>query len=411
MARKSTNVTVQPAKKVKSAALQPTNDDVNTESNIEIVSPIMATESDPNSLDTLLASYPELADVPWRDWQPPVVMRGILQSARVEAEANPNAVTTTETDTMSGPARLVLKVDGQRIGTLDTWGSRALGLHVGFPTDFLSKLDPDLQAQVINARIGSADQREEFQFMAENDRLKTITPGWREFMAHSRVADTLYAAMREKYETVEVGEYHLNGQMELLLKTPREDQITPAVGDVLRHGIRITHSYGMKLEVEHYSERLFCANGAFHQIVSASWSSKAMGPAETQVMAIRAGFLDLFNKFDDTVSHSRTMAETVIGGDPRQALNERAHAMRIPRRHWNDIWEAFQVEPGNTEWNMFNALTRFATHAESVDRKTRKQVQRAAGTWADNFDMVTARLPRPIAMRAGAEIIPEVAAV
>lgn len=77
--------------------------------------------------------------------------------------------------------------------------------------------------------------------------------------------------------------------------------------------------------------------------------------------------------------------------------------MGLPQRYWPALLAAFDEEPGDTEWDMLNAFTRLGTHNNLGS--TSRNVQRAAGDWVGNFEMVTARLPRPMAQAVGAEIL------
>lgn len=82
--------------------------------------------------------------------------------------------------------------------------------------------------------------------------------------------------------------------------------------------------------------------------------------------------------------------------------------MRVPRRFDERLVTAFRQEPGRSEWHMLNAFTWLATHG-GLPEANSAAIQRAAGSWTEGFDVVTARLPRPMAMQVGAHILEEAA--
>jgi hypothetical protein len=134
-----------------------------------------------------------------------------------------------------------------------------------------------------------------------------------------------------------------------------------------------------------------------------SWKSRSVGDAESQLNWMMIAMVDAIEAFDRLVGQSHKMLETRIEGDAEQALRERARAMRVPARYDDRLIDSFRQEPGATEWHLLNAFTRMATHA-NLPLDAARLIMDASGQWIDGFDLVSARLPRPVAMRIGARI-------
>jgi hypothetical protein len=297
------------------------------------------------------------------------------------------------------------------LGVIGPDGVRAVADLAAFPADFVQKLPMDLRGEVISNRLRQVRVDREFQIVNEGGQIKSITPGIRAMLSHAEVAQTAFNAVADAIEgEPEVKDFHLNGHLDLTIMTPMQDEITPAEGDVLRYGITFKHRYGQEIEASIFAERLVCINGAIGYTETYTWNSKQMVTRDAQLDWITQQTRRVFAATPQMTEHARTMARTQVEGDINSALDARAEAMRIPRRYWNDIHAAFEQEPGQTEWHLVNAVTRFASHTDRLSRSDRRNTIHAAGNWAGNFDIVTARMPRPVAVRSGAQIIEAVEA-
>lgn len=335
------------------------------------------------------------AHLPWANWEAPTV----------ETDVPVQALTVRPTTD-----GLWLDDDERPLGRIGTHGLRELSTRVGFPIDFIEKLSTrTLQAEVINDRIAQA-REQDFSVVCEGDRILNVAPGWRAVTPHALVAQVAYDEIATRVGAVEVGPLAVgpNG-LSLKLITSTERPVTPRIGDVLRMGVQISHRYGMELGVSLFTERLVCLNGMTGTRHDFDWTHRSMGTVDSQLSWLRDGVDHAIESYGDLIARAQRMAETQFQGSHRDAIIERARAMGVPRRLWEQIIRAFEEEPGQDEWALLNAFTRFATHSTTADLSRR--LQAAAGDWATNFDVVTARLPRATAMRVGASIIQEIDAI
>lgn len=357
------------------------------------------------SVDLLTTPDPE---TPWALWTPPSVVQCNLHE--VEARVRGNEV--------------VLSVGGEDIGVPSPGGLREMSTRVGFPPEFVVKLPPQLQADVLNDRIKNAtDLRFSFTHrireVAQNglfvpdpegiQLISNVSPGWRGVVASADIAQTVWALVKDVYgDGVEIRHaYNSENEMRLRVMTPYDEEIRPggrALGDVLGLGIDVRYQAGMEIAISLFMERLVCDNGMTAAKSLFDWGSRAVGRAEDQLNWVTVGVANAVAQFDEVVARSQQMAGTPVDGDPEMALLERARAMRLPPRFDERLIEAYRQEPGADEWALLNAFTRLATHG-GVPVKNADAIMAAAGSWATDFDICTARLPRPIAMNVGAHII------
>jgi heme-degrading monooxygenase HmoA len=194
------------------------------------------------------------------------------------------------------------------------------------------------------------------------------------------------------------------------LRTSFSEEITQggrAVGDVLSLGIELQHRYGSLLEVYLYVERLICLNGMVSNRKEFEWKQALTGNNIEQLEWVKTGISQAVLEWPNIITRSRRMAATPLGGNPERAVAERASAMGLRTAQVMQVIEAFRQEPITTEWGALNAITHWATHSPKITREQQNRVQAAAGNWISVFDLVNARLPRPMAEAIGATIIEE----
>ena len=334
---------------------------------------------------------------PWAAWERPEVWNCDLRDLNVLVLEKDLQLSRNRPDE-----------EPELIGLIDSNGLKQIGGHVGFPADFVAKLPPELQQAIIHDRIQHAPSRE-FSIVTEGGQFTNMTPGWRELLPYSTTAQFVYDLVRQVYgnKGIEVDEASANGSMHCRITTPLQAPITPKKGDVIQAGVEIFQSYGTTVEVHLYAKRLVCLNGMTSTGSEFKWTQRTAGTIEHQLNWLRAGVNEAIGGFDALVQRSQRMAQTEFRGNPLEVLRETAKAMRLPQSQWGGLVEAYNEEPGQTHWDLLNAITRMATHNEHLPQRTRRAMQRAAGNWAQEFDMVTARLPRPMAVAAGAELIGE----
>lgn len=330
------------------------------------------------------------ATAPWAQWPDPDVLNTKIQSISVRPRPDEGLELLGET--------------GDVLGSVQSRGMQQLGWAAQFPGEFIQKLSPATAAQVINERLQAQKDRE-ISLVFESGQLVNQMPGYRGVASYADVAQTAHNALRTVYgDAVELGEARQgDGQMLLRLLTGISEPVTPKRGDVLQMGIQIEHNYGLGIQTSLYVNRLVCLNGMTAESKEYSWRSRNEGTIEHQLAWLTVQLGEVVGAYNGIVQRARLMAETPITGDPEKALQEYARAMRFSPRMLPHLLDAYREEPDATQWGLLNAFTRVATH--TLHGSARRAFQAASGQWTQDFDMVTARLPRPVAVNTGAEII------
>lgn len=331
--------------------------------------------------------------LPWAAWPAPDTFPAKLKDLSVRNEAG----------------RLILVGEqGDAIAPVNANGMQQLGWNAVFPVEFVNRFNdaPDLQAQIINHRIQNGDRAEkQYTVVVENGEFANFFPGWRGVAPFQQVAQTAFNALRDVYGTgVELDDCRQgNGKMALRLLTNLQEPVTRKTGDVLQMGIQIDQDYGQQINLALYVRRLVCLNGMTAEAQEFKWKTRSEGSVEHQLAWVTTGIGAVVGAFNGIVERARLMADTPVNGDARNILQEHARAMRFPSRYFGRLVDAFEQEPEMTQWGILNAFTRVATH--SLSGETQRTFQASAGGWTQEFDLVNARLPRPVAVRLGAEIV------
>ena len=347
------------------------------------------------------------ANAPWSEFPKP---EGVLMNIR-DAVAVPNMIDSPTSDEpdrkiMSG---LRLTAKDEDLGIFDKEALRELGRMVGFKVDFVDKLsgDPFLASGIVNHMIGQY-RPQLMMFAGDGERVRDVCPGWRETTSHAEVCQQVWNTMTSMNDTAVLKTCRIasDGHLEMIVTVDLGNgQVTPKAGDYLKAGVRVTHRYGTEINVGLYVERLICENGLTSSTTNYSWTARGAGTSQSQLDHLVAQIGVCMGKFEALTENAKKMAEAKVAGDVEQILKERMRQMAIPARYYKEVLEMFQMEPGDTEWDMLNAITRFATHYGGLSRNLREALMEGSGLWVRDFDIVSARLPRSIASRVGAEIL------
>lgn len=331
---------------------------------------------------------------PWNEWPTPRILTAGMDDLNVVASNG----------------GLVLRNGQEEVARTSFRGLQQMSHKVGFDAKFIGQLTLPTQALVINERLRSVARadRKEVALVCNGDEFTNFLPSVREVLTYQETADVAFDTMTGVYGDLTIDHARLiDGAMSLRLMTDVEQPVTRAVGDALQMGVEVRQDYGASWEVDLYIKRLSCLNGMSSWGQEFSWRNREQGTRDHQRLWLAEGIAEALGAYEEMVSRSRLMASTRFEGDPEAALRERARSMGLPRRHHAALFAAFAEEPGDTEWDLLNAFTRVGTHA-GLPNGLGRRVQEAAGDWSREFDLVTARLPRPIANRVGATIIEQI---
>lgn len=355
-------------------------------------------------------------DRPWAAWPSPEAVPSAIRNIRIGVD---------RVYMPSGGARLYVQDTAGMVGYPTAAAIQDLSIRVGFPADFIAKLPLDLQAAVINSRIEDCREtnmtmtRQPYMVAGETGALEqhqsyrtvtNISPGWRGILPHGAVAQTAFNILASVYGidgvSIKVARI-LDAGMEVRFQTNYVQHVTRKVGDVMSLGIKVNHKYGIDLAVSLYIERLICENGMTSISSAFEWKSRQLGTPASQIEWLMIGVANAIGGFDAVIEKARSMSAIVIEGDSERMLIERSRAMRLPRTFDEGLLSAWRQEPEPTEWGFLNAFTRFATHSPELNDRQRHNMQATAGKWCESFDMVNARMPRPLAEAVGASIYGE----
>lgn len=304
---------------------------------------------------------------------------------------------------------LRLTAQGEDYGLLNREASRSLGRMIGYKVDFIDKIsgNPELALGVVNHMI--QDYRPQvMMFAGDNLEIRDVCPGWRDVASHAEICQSVYNTMKSRYQDVHIEKCEIskNGDLEFIVTVDTPNgQVTPQEGDYLQGGVRVTHRYGTEVKVGLFVKRLVCTNGLTASTTSYGWTSRGAGSIQSQIAYIEMQTIESLGRFESLVENARKMSTTIVEGDINQVIKERLKQMGVPMNNLSGIIEAYTQEPGNTEWHILNAITRFATHTMGLGRNMREVLMEGSGDWVHQFDVVKARIPRNIANRIGAQII------
>lgn len=319
---------------------------------------------------------------------------------------------------------LVLNHKDTRLGRVSAASLKDLSERVVFPTDFVLGLPIALQAQVLNDRLAKSKELP-YTLIGEvapttgeqatdTEPLQLIThasPGTRGIVNPSYMAQTAWNIMESVYgDGIEVKDFHWNtGAMELRIKSDFVADVSRkrALNDIISLGVQLIYHPGIDIEVSLYIERLLCLNGMTGFGTAFNWKARTLAGDTNQIDFVKIGIAEAISNFDTIAGHLGDMSEQMVPGDPRQALLQRARAMGITRQNIPALQAAWEVEPDGSEFGMLNAVTRYATHNTDISRSLSRRLQATAGQWCAEFDVVNCRMPRTLAVRAGAQIIEE----
>jgi len=350
--------------------------------------------------ETEAAARRRPADLPWTTWEKLEVMPADLALLRMEC--------------LDG--QLTAKLPGQAPYRVAQSFLEGLGGETTFPPEFVGKLSPALQAQIINERLDKTPPRL-MSLVMNGETCVRFLPGDRAVLPAPAVADRIYDRLLDLYGGVEIDEAKAyNGEHWLRFTTPftkaltgERVQLDPQrhemlKEDVLALGVQVRHEFRDGLAVELHVKRLLCYNSATSVRHAYSWRVKEDRSEGAQLAWLDDVIAGLPAEFDRFLEHGRMMEAEKFEGHPRTALQAAAKAMKLPKRLLPGLFAAFDQEPGDNHWAILQALTRMGTHGDLAPG-LRRDLCRTAGEWVQDFDMTTARLPRALANSIGAQIL------
>jgi len=168
---------------------------------------------------------------------------------------------------------------------------------------------------------------------------------------------------------------------------PRQEAVR--VGDNVQAGVMVAMSPigTIDPEIQSFNMRLVCTNGAVsHQVVESFRFGQGSGEGDNIWQWFRQRSKEAYDSFSATVDGYKALAERVIpGGDRAATLEGMIRQAGLTGSMGNTVRGWAVDEPPETEWDMFNILTRASSHlVESSEGILR--VQRAAARFSSEAE-------------------------
>ena len=283
--------------------------------------------------------------------------------------------------------------------------SDSLTQQVNFPKEFVSTLQPEIQTLVFNNILVNNDKDKALKIQTIGNNVVGIVPTYRPILHPSDILQkaTNLGKYLGGYDAVITNRVIDNSGISFLLDTKMEQPITRKSGDIVSVGFMVKYVYGTELSLGLYLKRLVCLNGATTIKNEMSWKQRTAIDELSQLDFLETAFIQGVETYIETIEKLRLMAETPIIGNVETVLQNRARSMGLTQNQHSDLIRAYNQEPGNTEYDAWNAFTRYATYTAGGDQRI--EVMNRAGAYAQNYEMVTAVTNRSNALKIGARIL------
>lgn len=257
------------------------------------------------------------------------------------------------------------------------------------PAQYLASIDKELCESVLQHQIERGD--------LAGKGLTIITRG-DEFVAFGRSdlgqirgTDVLQAIGDGVGESLDVHQFEINDdsfQIDLLASNDGEE-VGP--GDVVRSGLRVTHSlvFDHAIWIESYILRLVCSNGLTHRECVSRRAARTRrlpashpGAAQLQIEQVRRLARSTWNGLRQKIDAIRNLRNEPA--DVESAVHRWLERARLsPKNLMPAIREAWKSEGGEaTSFGVMNALTRVATHSTTLSSRVRRSLAGLAGLLA-----------------------------
>lgn len=276
--------------------------------------------------------------------------------------------------------------------------SEQIAHDIKAPKFFFLTLERDIQADLFNRRFSvmwqeycaSSDLRftlnKEGQIIGYDDpRLLRINPVTLMEVVNSSVPEHLTT------EQIRISRlYRSNNKLSFSYFSP-QIIAEPRVGDIINGGIDVHHSTSGEFgtQVRCYLRRLSCENGACTHICKDEKHLRARRLAngrfdqQDMVNQLRRLFTEAWAQLDEKLQAVRGLLdkEKVSIDFLRQQRtrfslnNEILHEIEIAVNH-------DELGPSNTQYGIFNAISRVATHSESLSLRQRRRLMFMAGEFS-----------------------------
>ncbi len=171
-----------------------------------------------------------------------------------------------------------------------------------------------------------------------------------------------------------------------------DQKFEPRAGDALYGGIRMQNSIlgEHKIEITPYIFRQWCSNGAIVSENIAQWSHKSDDGTDLRSWILN-NTQSAVNALDNEFSRIRKLSESKLEGPVDQTLASLFRKFGIPIRTQKQIIEAAEASNDGkgpeTAYDLWNAITRTATHSDSLSRSAARTLMGIAGDVSQQYSV------------------------
>lgn len=298
------------------------------------------------------------------------------------------------------------------LGVLSREGLRRLGWHSLFKSDFVvGKLDRDLAIEVINHRLKKTDGTFQVIIGRQGGKRSVLNfvPEARELLDTRLVGQVIWDVLKSSFKELDCKVHLTEAGCRYEFTSKTEFRVTPQLDDIMGYTIRIDVEPGGFIDGSVFAKRLACLNGMTVEVDKFSWQKRSEADLESQLVWIQTVAIKAAEMFETITQKCVDMAAIKLEGDIEEILRSRARNIGVSESKIDELIEAWNTEQALgtefTEWGVFNALTRYATHDEKLSDSARERLWKSCGSFANQFKMVTATLPAVTARKVGAQLV------
>lgn len=290
--------------------------------------------------------------------------------------------------TSTGVIALTDNAKGVVIGELTSSAIAELGLIYTFPGEFVRRLSPGSQANVIQEMMRAQPSISISAIcQGEGSNRKVLHT----VFAHREVTPARDIANKFYYEAILQA-----GQMELTEYTLDESGMTIVVMEViegvpvenigmLRRGLRLRYVPGKSIEINQYSTLKPHGSTIGYPIISRGskflWFSKDNARTEVQVAWISSGIEETLVDYLDVHTGLCAVVGQAFEGNAAAVLNDICRSVDIPVRVAKGAINDYLQDVGLTYWHLLRALMSYITSGGGLKPYERIRFQTYFGKW------------------------------
>ncbi|MBK8205295.1 MAG: DUF932 domain-containing protein [Planctomycetes bacterium] len=317
----------------------------------------------------------------------PGSMLGELRDRLAALAHDQRDVVVSTRELAMAPVDSALMVGGSERYTLREHAFGQLAAKLGIPAPYLRRCDPDLRARNVNRWLRETDRDVMLRF--EGGEVRGVLSGSYRVINHLDILGWLESRLGANTQIrCELTE----GYLDMQVVGDHETGMPEARRDPLHRGLHLRNSeVGLaRVNISALVFRTICLNGLVMGAGRWAYQRRHVGKAEIADQVREA--------FDHAIELSAQAATAFAGTrgiqvkEPEKALDRIVTRYELAEDEHTAVNRAYQIEPGQTLYNVINALTR-AGNDNVLTLESRHKLQTlggrltdlsATGRWIDN---------------------------